>query len=95
MLKMHVSEVTLSVRRVLASLDIYYSNSLNTEVQKQSEALIKKLHTKFNYLQTFKTSNFIQLLLGFIAIHFFNRYQVFLNFESKQVLGSFGFQSLL
>ena len=47
MLKMHVSEVTLSVRRVLASLDIYYSNSLNNEVQKQSEALIKKLHTKF------------------------------------------------
>ena len=47
MLKMHVLEVTLSVRRLLASLDIYDSNSLNTEVQKQSEALIKKLHTKF------------------------------------------------
>ena len=48
MLKMHVSEeVTLSVRRLLASLNIYYSNSLNTKVQKQSEALIKKLHTKF------------------------------------------------
>ena len=35
--KMPVSKATSSIRRLFTSQDIYYNNSLNAEVQKQSE----------------------------------------------------------
>ena len=41
--KMQVSKATSSIRRLFASLDIHYNNSLNTEKQKQNQTEIKKL----------------------------------------------------
>ena len=35
--KIQVSRATSSIRGLLASLNIHYNNSLNTEVQKQNE----------------------------------------------------------
>ena len=43
---MQVSKTTSRIRRLFPSLDINYHNSLNTEVQKQNKAEIKKLQTK-------------------------------------------------
>ena len=40
---MQVSQATLSIWTLFASLDIYHSSSLNSEVQKQNEIYIKKL----------------------------------------------------
>ena len=44
--KKQISKATSSIRRLSASLDIHYKNSLNTEVKKQNETKIKKLQTK-------------------------------------------------
>ena len=38
---MQVSQATLSIWTLFASLDIYHSSSLNSEVQKQNEIYIK------------------------------------------------------
>ena len=43
---MQVSKAISSIRRLFASLDIHYNNSLNTELQKQNKTQIKKLQTK-------------------------------------------------
>ena len=40
---MQVPKVNSSVRRLFASLDINYNNSLNTELHKHNETKIKKL----------------------------------------------------
>ena len=69
---MQVLKATSSIRRLIASLDICFNNSLNTKVQKQ------------NKNQNKETSKAVDsMILGFIAIHFFNRRQVFLHFQQK------------
>ena len=68
---MQALKATSSIRRLIASLDIYF-NSLNSEVQKQNKTKIKRLQRLLT-----------QWFLGFIAINFFNRHQVFLNFQQK------------
>ena len=40
---MQVSKSNLSIRRLFASLDFSYHDSLNTEVRKQNETKIEKL----------------------------------------------------
>ena len=58
---MQALKATSSIRRLIASLDIYF-NSLNSEVQKQNKTKIKRLQRLLT-----------QWFLGFIAINFFNR----------------------
>ena len=43
---MQFSKATLSIKTLFTSLDIHYSNRLNTEVQNQNELYVKKLQTK-------------------------------------------------
>ena len=52
---MQASKATSSIRRLFASLNIHNNNCLiiNTEVQKQNEAEIKKLQTKVVDLMIF------------------------------------------
>ena len=51
---MQASKATSSIRRLFASLDIHYNCLIiNTEVQKQNEAEIKKLQTKVVDLMIF------------------------------------------
>ena len=68
---MQVSELTSSIRRLFASLDIHYNNSLNIVIQKQIGPIQK------NPKQKLSTQRFS----GFFAIPFFNKHQDFLNFQ--------------
>ena len=43
---MQVSNASSGITRLIASLDIHYSNSLTAEVQKENEIEIKKLQPK-------------------------------------------------
>ena len=61
---------TSTIMRLFASQDIRYNNSLNTKLQKKNETEKKKIQTKV----------VTKLFFRFIAIYFFNRHQVFLNF---------------
>ena len=58
---------------LFASLVIHYNKSLNTKAQKQIETEIKNRQTKVVDSMVFK----------FIALQFFNRHQIFLNFQKK------------